>query len=134
MCSSSFSKYLSYIPALDIINLRTFCSVLAFTAFFITICYHTIYASPWIFPPLAFYGADVLLRLFRYRIKDATLVAVDKQMTIVRFSSPFAEMLAHTSVSDDVRFVLPTVMMDGRQGSMFNCAYSSRVAFLSHTR
>jgi hypothetical protein len=113
MCFSSFSKYLSYILALDIIDLRTFCSVLAFTAFFVTICYHTIYASPWIFPPLAFYGVDVLLRLFRYRIKDATLVAVDKQMTIVRFSSPFAEMSAHISVSDHVRFVLPTVMMDG---------------------
>ena len=58
-------------------------SVLAFVSFFITICYHTIYASPWIFPPLAFYGADVLLRMFRYRIKDATLTPIDNQMTIV---------------------------------------------------
>lgn len=64
-------------------------SVLAFSAFFITICYHTIYASPWIFPPLAFYGADLLLRLFRYRIKDATLTQIDKQMTIVRLLTVF---------------------------------------------
>lgn len=59
------------------------CSVLGYVAFFVTICYHTIYAVPWIFPPLAFYGFDMLLRLFRYRIKDATLVPVDNQMTLV---------------------------------------------------
>lgn len=56
----------------------------AFVAFFVTLCYHTIYASPWIFPPLALYGADMLLRLLKYRIKDATITAVDNQMTIVR--------------------------------------------------
>lgn len=67
-------------------------SVIAFSAFFITICYHTIYASPWIFPPLAFYGADLLLRLFRYRIKDATLTQIDKQMTIVRLLTVFASL------------------------------------------
>ena len=61
-------------------------SVLGYVAFFVTICYHTIYASPWIFPPLAFYGFDILLRMFRYRIKDATLVPVDGNMTLV---SPF---------------------------------------------
>ncbi|KAJ8586863.1 hypothetical protein M405DRAFT_336481 [Rhizopogon salebrosus TDB-379] len=59
-------------------------SVLTYVAFFATICYHTIYASPWIFPPLAFYGADVLSRLLRYRIKDATLTAQDAQMTLIR--------------------------------------------------
>ncbi|KAG1773263.1 iron reductase [Suillus placidus] len=58
--------------------------ILTYVAFFVTICYHTIYASPWIFPPLAFYGADVLLRLFRYRIKDATLTAPDAHMTLIR--------------------------------------------------
>ncbi|KAK7676992.1 hypothetical protein QCA50_020021 [Cerrena zonata] len=57
--------------------------VLGYVAFFVTICYHTIYASPWIFPPLAFYGLDILLRLFRYRIKDASLTAVDQNMTII---------------------------------------------------
>ncbi|KAI0753811.1 iron reductase [Fomes fomentarius] len=57
--------------------------VLGFVAFFVTICYHTIYASPWIFPPLAFYGFDMLLRLFRYRIKDATLVPIDSNMTLI---------------------------------------------------
>ncbi|KAG1873923.1 iron reductase [Suillus subluteus] len=58
--------------------------VLTYVAFFVTICYHTLYASPWIFPPLALYGADVLLRLFRYRIKDATLTAQDAHMTLIR--------------------------------------------------
>ncbi|KAI8992723.1 iron reductase [Trametes punicea] len=57
--------------------------VLGYVAFFITICYHTIYAVPWIFPPLAFYGFDMLLRMFRYRIKDATLVPVDNNMTLI---------------------------------------------------
>ncbi|KAG1893580.1 iron reductase [Suillus fuscotomentosus] len=58
--------------------------VLTYVAFFVTICYHMLYASPWIFPPLAFYGSDVLLRLFRYRIKDATLTAQDAHMTLIR--------------------------------------------------
>ncbi|KAI0776531.1 iron reductase [Trametes elegans] len=57
--------------------------VLGYVSFFITICYHTIYAVPWIFPPLAFYGFDMLLRLFRYRIKDATLVPIDNNMTLI---------------------------------------------------
>ncbi|KAI0365850.1 iron reductase [Pilatotrama ljubarskyi] len=57
--------------------------VLGYVAFFITICYHTTYAVPWIFPPLAFYGFDMLLRLLRYRIKDATLVPVDNNMTLI---------------------------------------------------
>ncbi|KAL0575933.1 ferric-chelate reductase Frp1 [Marasmius crinis-equi] len=63
--------------------------VLAFVAFFVTICYHTIYAPPWIFPPLAFYGFDILLRMLKYRIKDATLEAVDTQMTLIRI--PFCD-------------------------------------------
>ncbi|KAK6981550.1 iron reductase [Favolaschia claudopus] len=49
---------------------------LLFPAFFITICYHTIYASPWIFPPLAFYAADLLLRiLVRWRVVVGRLEA-----------------------------------------------------------
>ncbi|KAJ6621017.1 hypothetical protein B0H10DRAFT_2019643 [Mycena sp. CBHHK59/15] len=46
---------------------------LTFPAFFITICYHTIYAPPWIFPPLAFYGADLLLRLLKFRVAVANI-------------------------------------------------------------
>ncbi|KAI0071226.1 hypothetical protein K474DRAFT_1652757 [Panus rudis PR-1116 ss-1] len=57
--------------------------VLGFVAFFVTICYHTPYASPWIFPPLALYGLDLFLRLLRYRIKEASLVAVDQNMTLI---------------------------------------------------
>ncbi|KAI0085510.1 iron reductase [Irpex rosettiformis] len=57
--------------------------VLGFVAFYITICYHTTYATPWIYPPLAFYGFDLLMRMFRYTIKDATLVPVDNQMTLI---------------------------------------------------
>jgi ferric-chelate reductase len=58
-------------------------SMLSFIAFFVTICYHTIYASPWIFPPLALYGLDLLIRMFRHRIKDAVLAPIGNQMTLV---------------------------------------------------
>lgn len=62
-------------------------SFIAFPAFFITLCYHTIYAAPWIIPPVAFYAFDVLMRMARYRIKDAWLTRVDGQMTIVNTDS-----------------------------------------------
>ncbi|KAI0027920.1 ferric reductase like transmembrane component-domain-containing protein [Vararia minispora EC-137] len=58
--------------------------VMLYVAFFITVCYHTTYAPPWIFPPLAFYGLDIFMRILRYRIKDATLIPVDNQMTLIR--------------------------------------------------
>ncbi|KAJ3488444.1 hypothetical protein NLJ89_g11617 [Agrocybe chaxingu] len=62
--------------------------VLVFPAFFITVCYHTIYARPWIYPALALYGLDLLLRMFKIRIKDAVLVPIGKQMTLVHI--PYA--------------------------------------------
>lgn len=65
-------------------------SVLGFVAFFVTIRYHTIYAVPWLYPPLAFYGLDLVLRLLRYRIKDASLVPIDQNMTLVSTLRPFA--------------------------------------------
>jgi ferric-chelate reductase len=68
--------------------------VLGFVAFFITICYHTIYAEPWIFPPLAFYAADMLLRMLRVRIKDASLTAVDPNMTLIRVQDCDANWIA----------------------------------------
>jgi hypothetical protein len=58
-------------------------SILLYVAFFITLCYHTPEAVPWIFPALAFYGLDLLMRMFRLRIKDAILVPSGKQMTLV---------------------------------------------------
>ncbi|KIO06664.1 hypothetical protein M404DRAFT_15017 [Pisolithus tinctorius Marx 270] len=57
--------------------------VLTFVAFFVTVRYHTLYAAPWIFPALAFFGADAFLRFLRYRIKDAKLSAPDQLMTLV---------------------------------------------------
>ncbi|KDQ49465.1 hypothetical protein JAAARDRAFT_187039 [Jaapia argillacea MUCL 33604] len=57
--------------------------VAGFVAFFITICYHTPFASPWIFPPLAFYGLDLVLRMGRYRVKDALLIHVGSGMTLI---------------------------------------------------
>lgn len=74
-----------------ILLITTFSSLLAYVAFLVAICYHTIYASLWIFPPLALYGLDILMRMFRYRIKDAILVPVDNQMTLV--STPVFALL-----------------------------------------
>jgi len=59
------------------------CSVLGYVSFFVVICYHTLYAVPWIFPPLAFYGLDIFVRMIRFRIKDAIVVPQDNQMTLV---------------------------------------------------
>ncbi|TFK77223.1 iron reductase [Pluteus cervinus] len=63
--------------------------ILSFVAFFVTVCYHTIYAPPWIYPPLALYGFDFLMRLLRVRIKDATLTPVGTLMTVIRV--PFCD-------------------------------------------
>ena len=79
------SVFLYYSPTEYSFNVN---SVLASVAFFITICYHTTFASPWIFPALAFYGLDILMRMFRHRIRDVTLTPVDREMTIVNTSSP----------------------------------------------
>ena len=75
--------------------------VVGYVGFFVTVCYHTVYAAPWIFPPLAFYGLDVMLRLGRFRIKDASLTAVDQNMTIVRI------LLYHLLLSRVSRFPFP---------------------------
>ncbi|KAJ6605129.1 ferric reductase like transmembrane component-domain-containing protein [Mycena sp. CBHHK59/15] len=56
---------------------------LTFPAFFVTICYHTPFASPWIFPPLAFYAFDVLLRLLKFRIVVARVHARDGGMSVI---------------------------------------------------
>ncbi|KAG8985734.1 hypothetical protein FRB90_004485 [Tulasnella sp. 427] len=56
---------------------------LATTAFFISICYHTPYAVPWVVPPVAFYTFDFLVRLIRMRFKDAYLEAPDNLITLI---------------------------------------------------
>ncbi|PFH46223.1 hypothetical protein AMATHDRAFT_51205 [Amanita thiersii Skay4041] len=56
---------------------------LGFIAFFITLCYHTTYARPWVYAPLALYGLDLLMRMIKIRIKDAVLIPMDKQMTLI---------------------------------------------------
>jgi ferric-chelate reductase len=63
-------------------------SVLTYVSFFITICYHTPFARPWIYPALAFYGLDLFMRPFRFRVKDASLTPM-RDMTIVFVPSFF---------------------------------------------
>jgi ferric-chelate reductase len=57
-------------------------SIVGFVTFFILVCHHTPYAQPWIFPAIAFYGLDMLLRFLRFRFKPATLSASDNQITM----------------------------------------------------
>ncbi|KAJ8518526.1 hypothetical protein ONZ45_g4434 [Pleurotus djamor] len=58
--------------------------VISFTAFSVVIFYHTPFAGLWLYPPLLLYALDILLRFLRYRMKDATLIAVDERMTLMR--------------------------------------------------
>jgi len=53
-------------------------------AFFVLVSYHTPYSVPWVFPPMAFGGMDLLLRMFRCRVKVAELTADDGMMTLLR--------------------------------------------------
>jgi len=57
--------------------------IIGFVTFFILICHHTPYAQPWIFPAIAFYGLDMVVRFLRFRFKSATLSAADSQMTMI---------------------------------------------------
>ncbi|TFY66277.1 hypothetical protein EVG20_g4809 [Dentipellis fragilis] len=59
-----------------------FLHILLYPAFLVTLSYHTSHAARWIYPPLALYGLDLLMRLLRLRIKDATLVPSSHQMTL----------------------------------------------------
>jgi hypothetical protein len=60
------------------------CSLFFSAAFYVAILYHTSYAIPWVYPPIAVYGLDILLRMLRYRFRDATLVPIGNQVTLVR--------------------------------------------------
>ncbi|KAJ6458581.1 iron reductase [Mycena vitilis] len=62
---------------------------LTFPAFFITICYHTLYASPWIFPPLAFYAADVLVRVLRWRVVVGRVEGRDGGLALIHIPTAY---------------------------------------------
>jgi len=58
--------------------------VISYVSLFIVINYHTPYAVPWIIPPVAFYAFDIFVRMLRFRIRDATIVAFDQQLTLIQ--------------------------------------------------
>jgi hypothetical protein len=73
-----------YLSLSDTSELQYLCySIAGIVSFFVLVDYHTPYAMPWIFPPLALYGLDLVIRMLRYRVKEATLVAEDSSMTLV---------------------------------------------------
>ncbi|OWZ81241.1 ferric-chelate reductase [Cryptococcus neoformans Tu401-1] len=57
--------------------------IMFFVGFFAALSYHTPYSRPWIWPCVAIYAYDLIVRMLRYRIKDATLVPVDKTLTMI---------------------------------------------------
>ncbi|KAJ7073224.1 iron reductase [Mycena belliarum] len=64
-------------------SLFIFIHYLTFPSFFITLCYHTPYIYPWIFPPLAFFAFDVLLRLLKFRVVVARVRPCDGGLSII---------------------------------------------------
>ncbi|RXK40113.1 hypothetical protein M231_02570 [Tremella mesenterica] len=54
-----------------------------FVGFFAAICYHTPYAIPWVTACAGIYAYDLVVRMIRFRIKDAILVPVDNTLTMV---------------------------------------------------
>ena len=127
--SSYASKFVLYNDRIVHTNITT--SVLGYVAFTITFCYHTEYAYPWIYGPLAFYALDMLMRLLKYRIKDATLVPVDQNMTLVRracSSSPHG--IPHTVI----RFMSTIARRAGSPASTCGSGSSSLAVSSSRTR
>ncbi|WVQ82201.1 hypothetical protein IAT38_004329 [Cryptococcus sp. DSM 104549] len=57
--------------------------VMFFTGFFAALSYHTPYSRKWVYACAAIYAYDLIVRMFRYRIKDATLVPVDDTLTMI---------------------------------------------------
>jgi len=89
--SSFISSTCHFVRVLEMCSDHGLASVLTYVSFFITICYHTPFAQPWIYPALAFYGLDLLMRVYRFRIKDASLTPMtDMTMVLVPgfFSRP----------------------------------------------
>ena len=105
-------------------------------SFFVVLCYHTIYAAPYIYPPLAFYAFDLFFRMVRTRVKDATLIPIDNQFTIVRLPFPlfYSSILILSSTSSSVhRSASKTPKAGGLQANTFVSAPSSAHACLSLT-
>jgi ferric-chelate reductase len=93
-CYSAF-LVIQYVGLVHLSALRShISSFLTFPAFFITICYHTLYATPWIFPPIAFYAADVFLRVLRWRVVAARIEAQDGGLSLVCFPPSYSKSAA----------------------------------------
>lgn len=94
-------------------------SIVGFVTFFILVCHHTPYAQPWIYPAIAFYGLDMLLRFLRFRFKSATLSATDSQISLVCL--PLSALVATCSLV--YRLQSTTVTLAGLPVSTFACAF-----------
>ncbi|KAG8782852.1 hypothetical protein FRC12_020364 [Ceratobasidium sp. 428] len=66
------------------------------TVVFMTLIFfhaHWHFAAPWLLTPTFVYGLDLALRSIRFRVKEATLEAVDDQMTLVRYRGASIRLL-----------------------------------------
>ncbi|KAJ7308728.1 hypothetical protein DFH08DRAFT_944369 [Mycena albidolilacea] len=55
---------------------------LLFPALFVTLCYSTIFAPPWILPPWAFHGADFLLQILRWQVVMGRVEGKEGEMSL----------------------------------------------------
>lgn len=104
--------------------------IIGFVTFFILICHHTPYAQPWIFPAIAFYGLDMLLRFLRFRFKPATLSATDNQMSMITIDNCDLGWVAGQHVR--LRILLGTHVFESHALSICNAPASITNISSSH--
>lgn len=61
--------------------------VMLYSTFIMGICYHSHHAAPWVIPTTVLYTLDFAFRLYKYRVKQATLEPTDGQLTLIRVPS-----------------------------------------------
>jgi hypothetical protein len=86
-CSSCLSKSHALSIGRLLIGVR---SVVGTVVFMALIFFHAKweFVAPWLLTPAIVYGLDLALRSIRFRVKEATLKAVDDQITLVRSGTP----------------------------------------------
>ena len=77
-----------------------------------------------------FYGLDLLLRMMRIGVKEASLISDEDLMTLVRLHS----IAVQTHANEESRYDLKIARKVGSPASMFKSEYFSQDASLNHIR
>ncbi|TRM60114.1 ferric reductase like transmembrane component-domain-containing protein [Schizophyllum amplum] len=81
--------------------------ILAVPAFLVTISYHTTYARPWVYPPAAFWLADLILRMVRGTWVGQVELSVQGDTTVIQMPTYSKPILPGQHVR--VTLFLPTL-------------------------